>query len=90
VAFGACFDSPTKPAARRVSLNQLQSFRAALGPDTAICGIGGITCDNVSQISKIVDGVALISELFGNQAAPSTPDQIKNRIQQLRAAPALR
>jgi hypothetical protein len=43
----------------------------------------------VSQISNIVDSVALISELFGSQAAPSTPDQIKNRIQQLRAAPAL-
>ena len=89
VAFGACFDSPTKPAARRVSLGKLLSFRAALGPDTAICGIGGITCDNVFQISNIVDSVALISELFGSQAAPSTPDQIKNRIQQLRAAPAL-
>ena len=90
VAFGACFDSPTKPAARRVSLDQLQSFRQTLGPDVAICGIGGITCDNVSQISNIVDSVALISELFSHQAAPSTPDQIKNRIQQLRAAPALR
>ena len=90
VAFGACFASPTKPAARRVGLGQLQSFRAALGPETAICGIGGITCDNVSQISDIVDSVALISELFGHQAEPFAPEQIKNRIQQLRAAPALR
>ena len=89
VAFGACFDSPTKPAARRVSLDQLQSFRQTLGPDVAICGIGGITCDNVSQINRIVDSVALISELFGTPAQPSTPEQIANRLQQLGAEPAL-
>ena len=89
VAFGACFDSPTKPAARRVRLDQLQSFRTTLGPDVAICGIGGITCDNVSQINRIVDSVALISELFGTPAQPSTPEQIANRLQQLGAAPAL-
>lgn len=85
VAFGACFDSPTKPAARRVHPNQLRSFRETLGPDVAICGIGGITCDNVAEISNLVDAVALISELFGSPSQPSSPEQITNRIQQLRA-----
>lgn len=89
VAFGACFDSSTKPAARRVSLVQLQSFRDALGPRVAICGIGGITCDNVSQINRIVDSVALISEIFGSPAQPSNPEQITTSIQQLLAEPAL-
>ena len=43
VAFGACFASTTKPAARRVSPTQLAMFRQALGSQVAICGIGGIT-----------------------------------------------
>jgi len=89
VAFGACFDSPTKPAARRVSLDRLQSFREALGSHVAICGIGGITCDNIAEISGLVDAVALISELFGSPEQPHTPEQIKRHIQQLLAEPAL-
>ncbi len=87
VAFGACFTSPTKPAAARVSLDQLQSFRESLGPKTAICGIGGITCDNISEISGLVDAVALISEVFGSPSQPYSPEQIKRRIEQLRAEP---
>ena len=89
VAFGACFDSPTKPAARRVSLDQLQAFREALGPKVAICGIGGITCNNLAEINHLVDAAALISEIFGSPTQPATPEQITNRIQQLRAEPAL-
>ena len=89
VAFGACFDSPTKPAARRVSLDQLQAFREALGPKVAICGIGGITCANLAEINHLVDTAALISEIFGSTTRPATPEQITNRIQQLRAEPAL-
>jgi thiamine-phosphate pyrophosphorylase len=89
VAFGACFDSPTKPAALRVNLDQLQSFRDALGSHVAICGIGGITHRNLSEICGLVDAVALISELFGSPEAPHTPEQIKHRIQQLLAEPAL-
>lgn len=89
VAFGACFDSPTKPAARRVHPDQLQSFRATLGPAVAICGIGGITCDNLAEIDGLVGAVALISELFGSPTQPHTTEQIKNRIQQLRAEPVL-
>lgn len=89
VAFGACYDSRTKPAARRVSPYQLQSFRESLGSHVAICGIGGITCDNITEISGLVDAVALISEIFGSPDRPATPEQIANRIQQLRAEPAL-
>ncbi len=89
VAFGACYDSPTKPAARRVSLDQLQAFRESLGSDVAICGIGGITCDNIAEISGLVDAVALISEIFGSPDQPTTPEQIHQRLRQLRAEPAL-
>ncbi len=89
VAFGACYDSPTKPAARRVSLDQLQAFRESLGSHVAICGIGGITCDNIAEISGLVDAVALISEIFGSPDQPTTPEQIHQRLRQLRAEPAL-
>lgn len=89
VAFGACFDSPTKPAARRVNPDQLQAFRKALGPNVPICGIGGITHDNLCQINGLVDAVALISEIFGSPLQPSTPEQIKSRLRQLRIEPAL-
>ena len=89
VAFGACFDSPTKPAARRISPDQLQSFRESLGPEVALCGIGGITHDNIAEIRDLVDAVALISELFGTSIHPTTPDQIADRLRQLQAEPAL-
>lgn len=89
VAFGACFDSPTKPAARRVSPDQLQAFRETLCSNVPICGIGGITHDNLCQLKGLVDAVALISEIFGSPMQHSTPEQIKNRLQQLRVEPAL-
>ena len=85
VAFGACYDSPTKPAARRVSLDQLQAFRESLGPNVPLCGIGGITCDNIGEISGLVDAVALISEIFGSPERPATPEQIHQCLHQLRA-----
>lgn len=88
VAFGACFDSPTKPAARRVSIEQLAAFREALGPDVAICGIGGITLGNVAQLDGKVDAVALISELFGSPHKPHTPEQVQQQVRQFLAEPA--
>jgi len=87
VAFGACFASTTKPAARRVSPTQLAMFRQALGSQVAICGIGGITLDNVAQLDDQVDAVALISELFGTPEAPASPDQIRHRVSQFLAEP---
>lgn len=87
VAFGACFDSPTKPAARRVTAEQLTAFRKALGPDTPICGIGGITLGNVAQLYGKVDAVALISELFGSTEHPASPEHVQERVRQFTAEP---
>ncbi len=87
VAFGACFDSPTKPAARKVSLAQLDAYRQALGDQVAICGIGGITRDNVDALDGKVDAVALISELFGTPEAPATPEHVHDRVRQFLAEP---
>ena len=89
VAFGACFDSPTKPAAQRVTTDQLVAFREALGPSIAICGIGGITRDNVAELGTNVDAIALISELFGTPDQPATPEQVHDRVQQFLAEPAI-
>ena len=87
VAFGACFDSPTKPAARRVTVDQLAVFRAALGPEVAICGIGGITLDNVAQLDGNVNAIALISELFGTTTHPTSPDHVRQQIRRFLAEP---
>lgn len=80
VAFGACFDSPTKPAARRVTPNQLADFRAALGPEVPICGIGGITHDNYQQLKSWINAVALVSQLFGLPEHPTDPDTVRSHV----------
>lgn len=87
VAFGACFPSTTKPTARRVSASELASFRQTLGPQVAICGIGGITLGNVAQLDGLVNAVALISELFGTPEAPASPEQIHDRVRRFLAEP---
>lgn len=87
VAFGACFASPTKPAARLVTDEQLKTFRTALGADTPICGIGGITLGNVAQLNGKVDAVALISELFGSADQPASPEHVQERVRQFMAEP---
>ena len=87
VAFGACFDSPTKPAARRITPAQLADYRKTLGNEIAICGIGGITFDNVDQIDDSVDAIALISELFGKPDQPASPERVHDRVSRFMAAP---
>ena len=81
VAFGACFDSPTKPAAHRIRPDQLADFRIALGSHTPICGIGGIRLDNVAQLIGNLNAVALISELFGSSAQPKQPETVRQLVQ---------
>ena len=63
VAFGAFFPSPTKPHARRASIDLLR-HSAALGiPRVAI---GGITPDNgASLVAAGADYLAVISAVFG-------------------------
>jgi thiamine-phosphate pyrophosphorylase len=89
VAFGACFDSPTKPAAHRVTPDQLAAFRVALGGSIPMCGIGGITLNNVSQLGGHVDAVALISELFGTPNNWATAEEIHHKVQQFMAEPVV-
>ncbi len=62
VAFGACFPSPTKPAARRAGLDL---FRQAACLPVPRVAIGGITPDNARPvIAAGADLIAVISGVF--------------------------
>lgn len=64
LAFGAMFDSPTKPAAVRAPLELVRQTRA-LAPEATICCIGGIQLANAPLlISAGADLLAVITDLF--------------------------
>lgn len=74
VAFGAVFDSPTKPAASHAPLSCLGDAHALRLPATAhssplrpaVVAIGGITPDNAAlAIAAGADSLAVITALFG-------------------------
>ena len=66
LAFGAMFPSPTKPHAPGAPADVLGWAREHLG--RPVCGIGGITADNVGDLMvHRPDMIAVISEVF---AAP--------------------
>ncbi|GAA0716305.1 thiamine phosphate synthase [Dokdonella soli] len=63
LAFGAFFDSSTKPLARHATTQLLHDAKALRLP---LVAIGGITTDNArSLIDAGADAVAVISALFG-------------------------
>ena len=63
LAFGAFFPSPTKPGARRATLNLLRDARALGLP---LVAIGGITSDNGGPlVAAGADFIAAISGVFG-------------------------
>ena len=63
MAFGACFDSGTKPAAVRAPLSLFGEAAALELPTVAI---GGIRADNAaSVIAAGADSIAVVDALFG-------------------------
>ncbi len=81
VAFGSCFPSPTKPAARRVPLEVLHAARQAL--KLPIVAIGGITAVNLRPLLEAgVDAVAVVSAVF---AAPDRIEAVRRFAVALRA-----
>ncbi|MFI3137265.1 MAG: thiamine phosphate synthase [Methylococcaceae bacterium] len=63
VAFGACFNSPTKPLANLISPALLGEAKQRLS--IPICAIGGITQSNAPQLlQQGVDMLAVISDLW--------------------------
>ena len=74
VAFGAFFNSPTKPNAPTASLETLQAAKQKI--HLPICTIGGITLDNAPQlIDNGADMVAVISSLFSDNNIDDTARQ---------------
>ncbi|WP_341677299.1 thiamine phosphate synthase [Niveibacterium sp. SC-1] len=71
LAFGAMFDSPTKPAAVRAPLELVRQTRA-ISPEATICCIGGIQLGNArSLVDAGADLLAVITDLF-ETADPQT------------------
>ncbi len=63
VAFGACFNSPTKPNAPTMDLEIIKKAKDTL--DIPICVIGGINRDNIKTIMHYKpDMVAIISDIW--------------------------
>lgn len=77
VAFGSCFDSGTKPAAVRASLDLFTRAGTVL-PVPAVA-IGGITLANAPQaIAAGADAIAVIGALFSASDITGTARQFSN------------
>lgn len=77
VAFGSCFDSATKPAAVRASLDLFTRARQDL--DVATVAIGGITLANAPQaIAAGADAIAVIGALFSADDVTGTAQQFSD------------
>lgn len=71
IAFGAFFPSPTKPQARAVNPELLQTAKGQL--KIPICAIGGITTDNANAVIKQgADMTAVITSLFSSDDIQAT------------------
>lgn len=65
VAFGAVYNSPTKPDAATVTLETLKNAKSRLS--IPVCAIGGINIQNARPvIATGVDMIAVISDLFAH------------------------
>lgn len=75
VAFGACFDSATKPAAVKAPLSLITRSRREIG--LPVVAIGGITTENAaSVIQSGADSIAVIGALFSAEDVTKTAHQI--------------
>jgi len=65
VSFGAVWKTHSKPEVPEIGLNRLAKARQMF-PDANLCGIGGITLNNIAQVKAAgADCAAVISGLFG-------------------------
>ncbi len=82
VAFGACFESGTKPNAVKAPLELISQARKEL--DLPIVAIGGITLDNAALvISAGADCVAVIDALFSSNNVQSCAQQFSQLFTQI-------
>lgn len=71
IAFGSCFDSPTKPHAQKIDINIFNEAKNIL--DMPLCAIGGITPYNMQYLSN-VDMIAVISSLWSGDIKKNVAD----------------
>ena len=77
VAFGAVYNSPTKPDATTVSLETLKNAHSQLS--IPICAIGGINHQNAGPVVATgVDMIAVISDLFANDDIQARSEALSN------------
>jgi len=77
IAFGSCFDSGTKPAAVRASLELFSKARHVM--HIPVVAIGGITTSNAVQaVEAGADAIAVINALFAAEDITATARQFSN------------
>ncbi|TLD85369.1 thiamine phosphate synthase [Helicobacter sp. MIT 11-5569] len=74
VAFGACFQSSTKPNAKTINLD---IFTQAQTLGIPLCAIGGIQKDNIKQI-KGAQMVACISSIWQGEITKNVQELLEN------------
>ncbi|NOT85651.1 MAG: thiamine phosphate synthase [Methylococcaceae bacterium] len=83
VAFGACFNSPTKPLAKVISPSLFAEAKQRL--TIPLCAIGGITLVNAPQLLQHgVDMVAVISDLWCSRDITRKAQAYRNLYAQIR------
>lgn len=76
---GAVFPSPTKQNALRITVEQLREICACVSIPAV--GIGGIHLENLTQLNGCgIQGVAVVSALFGAADIEATARVLKERI----------
>ena len=79
---GAVFPSPTKTNAVRITNEMLKEICESV--EIPAVAIGGISIDNIDTIEKnVVDGVALVSAIFGAENIYEASKEMKIKAKQL-------
>lgn len=82
LGIGAVFPSPTKQEAIRITREQLREIRASV--KIPAVAIGGITEKNISELSGCgVDGIAVVSAIFGAEEIRSKAKELKEKAGEL-------
>ncbi|MDO5155114.1 MAG: thiamine phosphate synthase [Eubacteriales bacterium] len=79
---GACFASPTKTDAKRITVQQLREIVDSV--PIPVVAIGGITKENMVRLKGVrLAGLALVSAVFGATDIAAETKELRHKIQQL-------
>ncbi|MCK2158831.1 MULTISPECIES: thiamine phosphate synthase [Exiguobacterium] len=79
---GSLFPTATKQDATFMARATLEEIRKAV--HIPLVGIGGITETNISTLSSLVDGYAVVSALFASEDIQRTTKKFKQTVKQVR------